>query len=138
MVGNKRKNTTPELAVRSRLHALGLRYRVDFAPLPGLRRRADIVFTRRRIAVFIDGCFWHSCPLHATRPKQNAHYWSPKLAANIARDRDTDARLTEAGWLVLRYWEHEEPDAIAATIAVRWRGVNVRSGRPAANSDGTS
>ncbi|WP_258072203.1 very short patch repair endonuclease [Rathayibacter sp. AY1G1] len=134
MRGNKRKDTAPELAVRRRLHALGLRYRVDYGPVRGLRRRADIVFTRRRIAVFIDGCFWHSCPLHATHPKQNSQYWSPKLATNVERDRDTDARLRGEGWQVLRYWEHEDPDAIAADIAACWN----RSATPTAGRSGPS
>ncbi|MFF2371638.1 very short patch repair endonuclease [Agromyces sp. NPDC058110] len=117
MLANKRRDTTTELAVRKLLHARGLRYRVDFPPVPGLRRRADIVFTRARIAVFIDGCFWHGCPEHATQPKRNSDYWEPKLAANVARDRDTDGRLDEAGWRVLRFWEHIAPTTVVDTIA---------------------
>ncbi|UOQ88051.1 very short patch repair endonuclease [Agromyces endophyticus] len=117
MLSNKRRDTTTELAVRRLLHARGLRYRVDYAPLATLRRRrADIVFTRAKVAVFIDGCFWHGCPEHATHPKQNADYWAPKLEANISRDRDTDARLAAAGWTVLRFWEHEVAARVAATI----------------------
>ena len=116
MRGNRRRDTAPELAVRRLLHAAGLRYRVDFAPIGG-RRRADIVFSRRRVAVFIDGCFWHGCPLHATVPKSNTDYWIPKLERNVERDRETDSLLIEAGWCVLRYWEHEEPSAIAAAVA---------------------
>lgn len=116
MLANKRRDTSTELAVRRELHSRGLRYRVDFAPVTGLRRRADIVFTRARIAVFIDGCFWHGCPIHGTAPKRNADYWGPKLAANVARDRDTDARLSEAGWIVARFWEHESPIAVADAI----------------------
>ncbi|MGU3645173.1 very short patch repair endonuclease [Microbacterium sp. C23T] len=113
MLANKRRDTSTELAVRRELHARGLRYRVDFAPVPGLRRRADIVFTRARIAVFIDGCFWHGCPLHGTAPKRNVEYWGPKLTANIERDRDTNRRLEAAGWRVMRFWEHEAPGAAA-------------------------
>ncbi len=120
MLGNRRRDTSPELAVRRLLHAAGLRYRVDFAPLGG-RRWADIVFTRRRIAVYIDGCFWHGCPQHATHPKRNADYWLPKLAHNIERDRETDAQLRAAGWTVLRFWEHEAPAAVAAQIAAAVR-----------------
>lgn len=116
MLANKRRDTSTELEIRRALHARGLRYRVDFAPVPGLRRRADIAFTRARIAVFIDGCFWHGCPLHGTSPKRNADYWGPKLAANVARDRDTDQRLEDAGWHVLRFWEHEGPEAAASRI----------------------
>lgn len=115
MRANRRRDTAPELAVRRILHADGLRYRVDYAPLGG-RRRADIVFTRRKVAVFIDGCFWHSCPLHGTSPKQNSEYWLPKLQGNMERDRSTDSLLVSAGWRVLRFWEHENPEKVAKTI----------------------
>lgn len=115
-----RRDTRAELAVRRAAWRLGLRYRVDVAPLRG-RRRADMVFTRARVAVYVDGCFWHACPLHATTPKANREWWETKLAANVDRDRDTDSRLTEAGWAVVRVWEHEDPeqaaDRIAATVA---------------------
>ncbi|GAB3796023.1 very short patch repair endonuclease [Humibacter antri] len=117
MLANKRRDTAPEIAIRRLLHARGLRYRVDFAPVPGVRRRADIVFTRVRVVVFIDGCFWHGCPVHATHPKQNAEYWGPKLAKNMERDRDTDRRLEAAGWRVFRYWEHETPEAVAERVS---------------------
>jgi DNA mismatch endonuclease (patch repair protein) len=116
MLANKRRDTSTELAVRRELHSRGLRYRVDFPPVPSLRRRADIVFTRARIAVFIDGCFWHGCPIHGTAPKRNADYWGPKLAANRDRDRDTDRRLTDAGWIVMRIWEHEAADVASDRI----------------------
>ena len=116
MLANKRRDTSTELAVRRELHSRGLRYRVDFAPITSVRRRADIVFTRARIAVFIDGCFWHRCPVHGTAPKKNSDYWSPKLQANVDRDRDTDRRLSEAGWLVLRVWEHEAADEAADRV----------------------
>lgn len=109
-------NTQPELDLRRRLHAAGLRYRVDHPPLPGFRRRADIVFTRRKIAVFVDGCFWHSCPEHATAPKANAEWWAAKLETNRMRDTDTDKILTEAGWTVIRIWEHENSDAAASIV----------------------
>jgi DNA mismatch endonuclease (patch repair protein) len=117
----KRRDTKPEVALRKELHRAGLRYFVDKAPLKGMRRRADVVFPRRRVAVYVDGCFWHSCPEHATHPRNNAQWWADKLAANVARDRDTDRRLDEAGWTVVRIWEHEDP-AVAAervTEAVR-------------------
>ncbi|MGN7133788.1 very short patch repair endonuclease [Rhodococcoides corynebacterioides] len=112
----RRRDTKPELALRRLLHAAGLRYRVDCAPLPGMRRRADVVFTRARVAVYVDGCFWHSCPVHATRPRNNAQWWADKLAANVARDRDTDGRLADAGWTVVRIWEHEDPAAAAEKV----------------------
>lgn len=117
MLANRRKDTSPELAVRRRLHAAGMRYRVDF-PADGTdrRRRADIVFTRARVAVFIDGCFWHGCPEHFIAPKRNADYWGPKIERNMERDRTSTARLREAGWQVLRFWEHENPEDVAARI----------------------
>lgn len=105
------RDTAPELAVRRALHAAGLRYRVDLPPLPGLRRRADLVFTRARVAVYIDGCFWHGCPDHGNRPRANAEWWLEKIGRTRARDADTDARLAAAGWRVVRIWEHEETGA---------------------------
>lgn len=115
MRANRGRDTRPELAVRRLLHAAGFRYRVDFAPLGG-RRRADIVFTKYRVAVFIDGCFWHGCPQHATLPKMNSDYWLPKLERNIARDIETNDALADAGWRVLRFWEHESPEQVARSI----------------------
>ncbi|MDT0330134.1 very short patch repair endonuclease [Nocardiopsis lambiniae] len=116
MRSNKGRDTGPELAVRRLVHAAGLRYRVSARPVPTLRRTADLVFTRRRVAVFIDGCFWHGCPEHHTRARTNAAYWSEKVETNRSRDADTDRRLTEAGWTVLRFWEHEEPTEVAGRI----------------------
>lgn len=84
--------------------------------MPGLRRRADLVFPRRRVAVYVDGCFWHSCPQHATHPKNNAQWWAEKLAANVARDRDTDERLETDGWSVVRVWEHEPAGSAADKV----------------------
>lgn len=112
----RQRDTGAEMAVRRRLHAMGLRYRVDFPVLESPRRRADIAFPRLRIAIFIDGCFWHGCPIHGTSPKANAEFWKRKIEANIARDRDTDERLRGTGWVVLRFWEHEDPDDVAASI----------------------
>ncbi|MQY17755.1 very short patch repair endonuclease [Nocardia macrotermitis] len=109
MSRQRRVGTKPEIALRRELHRRGRRYFVDRAPLPGMRRRADLVFPRHRVAVYVDGCFWHRCPEHATSPKNNAEWWAEKLAGNVARDRDTDARLTAAGWTVIRIWEHEDP-----------------------------
>jgi len=103
------RDTAPELALRRELHRRGRRFHVDRAPLTGLRRRADLVFPRSKVAVYVDGCFWHCCPRHATHPKNNAAWWATKLAANVARDRDTDARLGAAGWVIVRVWEHQKP-----------------------------
>ncbi|BAH31032.1 very short patch repair endonuclease [Rhodococcus erythropolis] len=116
MSAQRRRDTKPEIALRRELHRRGLRYFVDRAPVKGVRRRADLVFPRRKVAVFVDGCFWHSCPQHATFPKNNAQWWTDKLAANVVRDRDTDARLTEQGWTVIRIWEHEDPLVAAERV----------------------
>ncbi len=116
MQGNRSRDTAPELAVRRLLHAAGLRYRVGHRPERSLRRTADIVFTKQRIAVFIDGCYWHSCPEHGTTARANASYWSEKLAQNVARDADTTSRLEAVGWVVMRFWEHEDPTQVAAAI----------------------
>ena len=117
MQANRSRDTKPELEVRRALHRLGLRYRVAIAPEPGLRRRADIVFTRARVAVFIDGCFWHGCPDHKTSPANNAAWWTAKLARNVERDRETDAHLFALGWTVIRVWEHEDMKRAALHIA---------------------
>ena len=110
------RDTLPELLLRRRLHARGLRYTVHRRPVAEVRRTADIVFSRVRVAVFVDGCFWHGCPQHATAPKTNAVWWSTKLARNVERDRETDALLTDAGWSVVRVWEHESPEDAAARV----------------------
>ena len=106
---NRNRDTRPELAVRSAVHALGLRYRVAARPIAGVRRSADLVFRRRRVAVFVDGCYWHGCPDHFVLPRTNVDYWSAKIGRNRARDAETDALLAEAGWTVIRVWEHEDP-----------------------------
>jgi DNA mismatch endonuclease, patch repair protein len=109
MLANRRSDTAPELALRSELHVRGLRFRKDHrVDLTDCAVRPDVVFTRARVAVFIDGCFWHRCPLHATDPKANSDYWGPKLRANAARDRRVDDALSAAGWTVVRIWEHED------------------------------
>lgn len=116
MQATKRRDTAPEMALRRELHRRGLRYRVDM-PLPGIaRRRADVLFSRKRVVVFVDGCFWHSCPQHATVARTNAQFWADKLARNVGRDRDTDERLQRNGWTVIRVWEHEDPVAAADRV----------------------
>jgi DNA mismatch endonuclease (patch repair protein) len=117
MQGNRSRDTRPELALRSAVHGLGLRYRVCARPLPGLRRTADLVFTRAKVAVFLDGCFWHGCAAHHTKAVSNAPYWRDKVARNRERDRDTDQRLAEAGWAVVRVWEHEDVRLAARRVA---------------------
>ena|SRR6185369_2324217 len=117
------RDTLPERAIRSELHRRGFRFRVDRSPLTGLRSRADILFGPARVAVYVDGCFWHSCPQHGTRPKANSEWWKRKLDRNQERDRETDRVLREHGWTVLRIWEHEDPvaaaDRVEATVRAR-------------------
>jgi DNA mismatch endonuclease, patch repair protein len=117
MQRQRRRDTAPELELRRILHRRGFRYRVDKPALPGSRRRHDLVFPRARVAVEVRGCFWHSCPEHATLPKANAVWWAAKLAVNAQRDRDTAQRLEEVGWLLLVVWEHEDPAAAADRVA---------------------
>lgn len=121
MKANRSRDTKPELALRSATHSLGLRYRVDVPPIQSLRRRADLVFTKARIAVFSDGCYWHGCPDHYRAARRNDDFWSDKIAKNRARDRDTDSKLLTAGWLVIRVWEHEDPVEAADRIALAVR-----------------
>ncbi|QIK74111.1 very short patch repair endonuclease [Nocardioides piscis] len=117
MRANKGSDTKPELALRSELHRRGLRFRKDFRlVLGGVRLRPDVAFTRTKVAVFVDGCFWHSCPDHRTTPKANAEFWSAKLMQNQNRDRLQDQALKDAGWTVVRAWEHEDPAVVADQI----------------------
>lgn len=118
MMGNRSKDTAPELRVRSSLHRAGLRFRKHFRPLPSLRATVDVAFTSCRLAVQIDGCFWHGCPVHGTRPARNTSYWNRKLDRNIERDRQTDRLLTDAGWRVLRFWEHEDPREVVEHVII--------------------
>lgn len=109
----RRRDTSPEVALRSELHRRGHRFRVDYAvPVEGRSPRPDIVFTRQRLAVFVDGCFWHGCPEHGRKPRKNGHYWGPKITRNIERDQEQNERLRDADWTVIRIWEHE-PLAVA-------------------------
>lgn len=116
MLSTRRRDTAPELALRRALHRRGMRYRVE-VKLPELpRRRMDIVFLRRRLVVLVDGCFWHGCPLHGTAAMANSKFWANKIASNQARDADTTRVLQDAGWRVLRVWEHEPPSDVADRI----------------------
>ena len=125
MQSQRERNTAPELALRRELHRRGLRYFVHRRPVRGLRREADIVFVRAKLAVFVDGCFWHGCPDHGTHPKNNAGWWQAKLNKNRQRDADTGERFRGGGWEVLRLWEHEAVDEAADRVeaAVRQRTV---------------
>jgi DNA mismatch endonuclease, patch repair protein len=118
MRGNRRTDTKPELALRRALHQRGYRYRKDYRlDLEGGKRvRPDIAFTARKVAIFVDGCFWHACPEHGSKPRANEWYWGPKLVRNVERDRINDAALTLAGWTVVRLWEHVPLDEAVATV----------------------
>ncbi len=117
MQATRQKETAPEQLLLAELARLGLDYRVDEPPLPGMRRRADVLLPEPRVAVYVDGCFWHGCPTHGTWPKANAAFWRQKIEANRRRDADTNRRLTDAGWLAMRFWEHDDPVAAAEVIA---------------------
>lgn len=116
MESQRRRDTAPELALRRALHRRGLRFRVDVPVPAGTRRRADVVFPALRLAVFVDGCFWHGCELHSRPTKTNSDWWKRKIAVNKTRDQETSARLTQQGWTVVRVWEHEEPEAAADRV----------------------
>ncbi|MFE1134628.1 very short patch repair endonuclease [Streptomyces mutabilis] len=117
MSANKGRDTKPEKRLRSALHRQGLRYRVGVRPLPGLRRTADVVFTKARVAVFVDGCYWHGCPEHHRPAKKGAQFWREKIAGNRARDAETNEALNSEGWFVIRVWEHEDPERAALEVA---------------------
>jgi DNA mismatch endonuclease (patch repair protein) len=117
MQANRRSDTKPEVVLRAALHRLGYRYRKDLLlRLDDLRVRPDIVFTKRKVAVFVDGCFWHVCPQHGRQPTTNEWYWTPKLRRNMERDGRVNGALTEAGWNVVRVWEHESLDEAVAAV----------------------
>ncbi|MGY1784688.1 very short patch repair endonuclease [Geodermatophilus sp. SYSU D00698] len=117
MQANRRVDSRPERLLRSALHARGYRFRKDLRlDLPNARVRPDIVFTRRKVAVFVDGCFWHVCPQHGRQPDRNQWYWSPKLQRNVERDRRADSALKASGWTVVRVWEHETLEAALQTV----------------------
>ncbi|MEV8393956.1 MULTISPECIES: very short patch repair endonuclease [unclassified Streptomyces] len=124
------RDTAPEVAVRKLLHSAGLRYRVN-VPVPGIPRRTiDIVFGPAKVAVFLDGCFWHGCPQHATQPKANAEWWRTKLDKNMARDMETTKHLEAQGWTVLRFWEHESPAVVAQAVTRARQAATQPSRRP--------
>jgi DNA mismatch endonuclease (patch repair protein) len=126
---NRRVDSGPEARVRSILHSRGRRFR-KHAPIRTDERliRPDIVFTRARVAVFVDGCFWHRCPVHGNEPRLNTAYWGPKLERNVARDRAVDAALAGAGWTVIRAWEHEQPETVADRVE---RALSARAAQAA-------
>lgn len=126
MRGNRGRDTRPELAVRSELHRRGLRYRTNVRLLPDRRATVDVAFTRARVAVLIDGCYWHGCPEHHRPARTNARFWAGKLDENQRRDAATTAALQAAGWLVLRFWEHDSSGAVADAIEAVVRDPRLR------------
>ena len=116
MKAAKPRDTAPEKALRLKLHKNGLRYRIDVRPIKSLNRRADIVFRSAKVAVFVDGCFWHGCPKHGTHAKANAEFWENKIKRNQERDAETNQLLKKAGWKVIRVWEHESPEKASVKI----------------------
>jgi len=116
MRAQRQRDTRPELAIRKELHRRGYRYRLAKPAIRGLRSQPDFIFPREKIAVFVNGCFWHVCPEHATWPTNNAAWWRAKLEGNVARDRRIDATLRDHGWVPLRLWEHETVDAACGTV----------------------
>jgi DNA mismatch endonuclease (patch repair protein) len=126
-----RRDTAPELALRRELHRHGLRYFIHRRPVPDLRREADVVFPGAKLAVFVDGCFWHGCPDHGRRQhRTNGWYWPDKIERNRQRDRDTDARLVAAGWTPLRVWEHEDPHEALGRVTAQLRKIKSHEGEP--------
>jgi len=123
MQANRRRDTAPEMAIRRLVHASGLRYRVDARPLPTARHTADMIFTRARVAVFIDGCWWHGCAEHYRPPASNITYWAGKVTRNRERDRLANEALIAAGWTVVRVWEHEAPESAARRIEAAVRAA---------------
>jgi DNA mismatch endonuclease (patch repair protein) len=125
MEANRRTDTTPERRLRSALHSRGLRYRKDLRiNAAGRWVRPDIVFTKSRLAVFVDGCFWHRCPTHAAEPRSNSDYWRVKFDRNVARDRADEAALAEAGWAIIRIWEHEDPELAADRVEAELQEIS--------------
>jgi DNA mismatch endonuclease (patch repair protein) len=118
-----RRDTKPELLLRQELHRRGLRYRVQIKVPGNNRRTIDIAFTRVRLAVYVDGCFWHGCPEHHVRPRTNSDWWRWKIERNQLRDADTDRALRERGWDVLRIWEHVGSQAAADAVVHAYRGL---------------
>jgi DNA mismatch endonuclease, patch repair protein len=130
MRANRSRDTLPELLVRRAVHAMGLRYRVASRPVPDIRIRADMVFAGSRVAVFIDGCFWHGCPDHSSTPRTNPGYWTVKIAANRDRDARAARLLADAGWTVVRVWEHDDPGLSAARIRTEVAAARPRGAAP--------
>jgi DNA mismatch endonuclease, patch repair protein len=133
MQTQRQRDTYCEVIVRRELYRLGMRYRIDCRPVPNVPRRADIVIRPAKVAVFIDGCFWHGCPLHWKPPNRNTVWWTKKIKDNARRDRETTKMLRKLGWLVIRVWEHEAPETVAdqifSAVCARRPGIAELRGR---------
>jgi DNA mismatch endonuclease (patch repair protein) len=129
MAAQRRRDTGPERALRSELHRMGLRFRVDSPPLPSARIRADVLFRRQEVAVFVHGCFWHGCPEHGTWPRTNAAWWREKIGCNVARDASSRELLEAAGWTVVEVWEHDDPHSAALEVRAQVRRATETVGR---------
>ncbi|RSO21709.1 very short patch repair endonuclease [Streptomyces sp. WAC 06725] len=138
MSKQRSRDTAIEVAIRRELHAMGLRFRVHRRPLRGVRREADVVFGPAKVAIFVDGCFWHGCPEHMTWPKNNDQFWREKIEGNRRRDRDTDYRLAEAGWLPIRVWGHENASQAAERIHAAVVARRSTGAKPAGSAVGSS
>ena len=135
--GLSRRDTAPEVRLRKALHAAGLRFRVQYRIIGLPRRKVDIAFTRWKVAVQVDGCFWHGCPEHSRHPNRNREWWTWKIARNQARDADTDARLAHLGWSVIHVWEHEETDTACSRIVAMIDSLR-KVGKPESASTDTN
>lgn len=129
------RDTRAELLIRRRLHALGFRFRVDRKPEPSMRTRGDLIFTRQRVVVFVDGCFWHACPQHRSVPRTNSAWWKEKLAANVMRDERATQQLQACGWTVVRIWEHENTEAAVDQIIEAVGSSHLRKSRASNGGD---
>lgn len=118
------RDTAPEMAIRRILHRRGLRYRVNYSAIPGNRRSVDIAFPRERLAIYVDGCFWHRCPLHFVEPGTRTEFWRQKINGNVERDEATNQLMSNHGWVVMRFWEHHDPTDVADDIFTFVRGCN--------------
>lgn len=134
MAATRGTNNRADRELRSELHRLGLRFRIQRRLIPGTSRSVDIVFPRVRLAIFVDGCFWHDCPIHGSRPKSNAEWWERKIRQNVKRDQDTNNRLADLGWRVLRIWEHEDPKDAAQRVLRTYRTLLGDASNPCRSS----
>jgi DNA mismatch endonuclease (patch repair protein) len=131
MQSSRQRDTAIEQDLRRELAALGISFQSHITPVPGSRSRPDLVFAAARVAVYVNGCFWHGCAEHGTWPKHNAAWWRAKIEANRQRDARADEFLSKAGWIALRFWEHDDPRVAAHRIAQQVSERDIVAGHPA-------